>query len=47
MFRLAISAWNTLGGMDWAGIPVVAELLGIDDIELLIRQLILIRDSQR
>jgi len=37
--------WNLLGGeIDWAGLPVVAELFGITDIELLIKQLALIRD---
>ena len=34
------------GAIDWAGLPVVVELLGIDDVELLIKQLLLIRDSQ-
>jgi len=37
-----------LGGeIDWAGLPVVAEILGIDDIELLIKQMLLIRDFQK
>jgi len=37
-----------LGGViDWAGLPVVAEALGIVDIELLINQLILLRDFNR
>jgi hypothetical protein len=44
---LAIKAWNWLGGqIDWAGLPMVAELLGIDDLEVLIVQLTIIRDSQ-
>jgi hypothetical protein len=34
------------GGLDWAALPVVAELLGSNDIDLLIRQLCLIRDFQ-
>jgi hypothetical protein len=34
------------GAIDWTGLPVVCEILGIEDIELLIKQLILIRDSQ-
>jgi len=44
---LAVQAWNLLGGaIDWTGLPVVAELLGIADIDLLIRQLALIREFQ-
>jgi hypothetical protein len=39
-------AWSLLGGIDYNGLPVVAEMLGIDDIELLIRQLVLIRNMQ-
>lgn len=33
-----------MGGIDWAGLPLVAELLGVDDLETLIMQLIVIRD---
>lgn len=40
---LAMRAWYLLGGMDWAGIPLVAEILGYDDMELLITQLAHIR----
>jgi hypothetical protein len=47
MLSLAIQAWNLMGGMDWDGLPIVAELLGVDDIEQLVRQLVLIRDSQK
>jgi hypothetical protein len=36
-----------LGGMEWAGIPLVAEILGYDDIEILITELATIRDEQR
>jgi hypothetical protein len=40
-----VQAWNLLGGeVNWAGLPIVAELLGITDIDLLVRQLALIRD---
>ena len=45
--RLAVKAWNLLGGIDWAGLPLVAEILGYDDIELLITQLVVIRDRER
>jgi hypothetical protein len=42
---VAIKAWNLLGGViDWAGLPVVAALVGAENIELLIRHLVLIRD---
>ncbi len=36
-----------LGGLDWAGLPVVAEMLGIEDVESLVRSLITVRDYQR
>lgn len=36
-----------MGGIDWAALPVVAEMLGIDDIETLVLQLVAIRDAQR
>lgn len=45
--RLAVRAWNLLGGMDWSGIPVIAEMLGFDDIEMLVAQLVVIRDHQK
>lgn len=32
-----------MGGIDWAGLPIVAELLGIADPEYLIEQLLVIR----
>lgn len=32
------------GQIDWAGLPLVADLLGIEDLETLIVQLSLIRD---
>lgn len=34
-------------GLDWAALPVVAEMLGIDDVEVLITQLVAIRDNKR
>lgn len=43
----AIRAWNFLatgaGGIDWAGLPVVVELLGVDDVEQLLERLYVIR----
>jgi hypothetical protein len=35
------------GALDWSGLPLVAELLGIHDLERLITQLAAIRDWQR
>lgn len=35
------------GQIDWAGLPLVADLLGIDDLERLITQLAALRDWQR
>ena len=36
-----------MGGIDWAALPVIAEMLGIDDIETFVLQLVAIRDAQR
>ena len=35
-----------MGGLDWAALPVVAEMLGVNDIEALIADLTVIRDFQ-
>jgi hypothetical protein len=42
--RFAVTAWNLMGGLDWAALPTVVELLGVVDVESLVRQLISIRD---
>lgn len=34
---------NGMGGMDWAGLPMVAALLGVDDIEAFARHLMTIK----
>jgi len=44
--RLAIQAWNTMGGLDWAALPTVADLLGVQDLETLVALLVAIRDDQ-
>lgn len=44
---MVVRAWNMLGGLDWNGLPVVAEVLGIDDVEWLVYQLITLRDFYR
>jgi hypothetical protein len=44
---MAIRAWrllaNGMGGIDWAGLPIVVEMLGIHDPESLIARLQVIR----
>ncbi len=46
--RTSIRAWNMLGGkIDWAGLDLVAELLGVIDIEGLVGDLMLIRDHKQ
>ncbi|MGL6245648.1 hypothetical protein [Pseudomonas sp.] len=45
--RLIIRAWNLMGGLDWAALPTVADLLGITDIEIFVAQLAAIRDHLR
>lgn len=45
-----MQAWNRLengsGGIDWQGLDLVAELLGIDDIETLIDDLLVIKQHR-
>jgi hypothetical protein len=43
---LSVAAWNLLGGLDWNGLPVVAEMLGIEDVDQLVRDLVTIRQYQ-
>ncbi len=33
-----------MGGLDWVALPVVASILGYSDIEMLITELVAIRD---
>ena len=40
-------AWNLMGGLDWSALPVVCEMLGVKEPEVLITQLVAIRDAQR
>ena len=45
--RLAVQVWNEMGGdFQWAALPLLCEIHGIDDLETLITQLIAIRDTQ-
>ena len=42
-----IEAWNLMGGaLDWAAVPVLAELLGVDDVDLLVLGLVQIREAR-
>jgi hypothetical protein len=43
---LSLRAWGLLGGVEWTGLEVVAEMLGIHDIESLVVDLATIRDWQ-
>jgi hypothetical protein len=44
---MARQAWALLGfSLDWSGIPLVAEMLGITDIELLVWHLVLLREFE-
>ncbi len=35
-----------MGGIDWSALPIVVDLLGIADPDILIHQLVTIRDFQ-
>lgn len=47
---MAIRAWNLLnngqGAIDWAGLDLVAALLGVQDIEALINRLLIIKSHK-
>lgn len=36
-----------MGGLDWAALPVVVEILGIECVESFVRELVTIRDHQQ
>lgn len=42
---MAVRAWNLLGGLEWSGLEIVANILGIEDIEMLVVQLKALRDN--
>lgn len=43
--HLAVNAWNLMGGViDWAALPVVVEMFGVDDVDSLVRDLVTIRE---
>lgn len=39
-------AWNMMRGLDWSGLPVVAEIIGVEDVERFILALIEIREHE-
>lgn len=48
MVGLAYDALNMMGGnIDWAGLPLVMEILGVDDIEPMIRLLRIVLTNER
>jgi hypothetical protein len=36
-----------MGGIDWAALPIVVEMLGVTDVERLVRQLAAIREFNK
>jgi hypothetical protein len=34
-----------MGGLEWAALPIAVEVLGVQDVEALIRDLVLLRDD--
>jgi hypothetical protein len=43
--HIALKAWDMMRGLDWHALPIIAEALGVTDIEMFIEQLITIRES--
>jgi hypothetical protein len=46
-YPIAVKAWNIMGGLDWNALPIVFEILGVDDPETVINQLVTIRENGR
>jgi len=44
--RTAFKIWNTCRGLDWQALPLLAEIHGVEDIEMLIEELVIIREFQ-
>ena len=42
-----MQAWNLMGGLDWQALPIVVDMLGIGDPEVLIYQLVTLREHMR
>lgn len=45
--RAALEAWNLAGGCDWQALPLMCDVLGIEDLEGLVRRWAVIRDGLR
>lgn len=43
---MALAVWNDCRSIDWQALPVLVELHGITDIDMLISDLFVIRDFQ-
>lgn len=42
---LAVKAWNLMGGaVDWGALPLLVEMLGVEDVEGLVVRLSVIRN---
>jgi hypothetical protein len=39
-----VRAWNILGGLEWRGLDLVAEMFGVRDVESWIADLATLRD---
>jgi hypothetical protein len=43
-----VRAWNLMGGqVDWTALPILVEMLGVEDPETLIHELTTLRDHGR
>jgi len=43
--RIALRAWNLMGGeVNWVALPIVSEMLGVEDVDTWTEQLCAIRD---
>lgn len=45
--EVAVEAWNLMAGLDWSALPLVVEMLGVEDVERLIRNLVTIREQRK
>jgi hypothetical protein len=45
---VAITVWNQMGGtVEWSALPVLCELHGVGDVELLVAWLVAIREGMK
>ncbi len=44
---MAIEAWNLMGGLDWAALPTVFEILDIEDVDSTVGCLLAIREHMK